>query len=352
MALINELKWMSLTTAINEMKSPNTFIKNLLFSDHQTQPLEDIQVDTIDKAREVAPLVRKNGEAIFVGGYTSSSYVISPPNIRIKRAFSPSELLFGRRPGTVVYNPTNQMSAARQHIARDMQVMADMITNAEEYLASLALVGTISYEVDEQEVFTLTQPRPDGHNVTLDVYWDDATPGDVVMHADIHAIKRLINDAVGLSVTDAILGTEAADAFLLLASKGNIEPLNAMGHVKMGQVDLTTQFRADGVIYLGNIAGVDFWEYGRTASVNGVSTSMIRAKYAEFFSRSSAAQRVLYYGAIADMDTFEGRNFQAERFSKSWKNPDPSAQMVLAASRPLPWIRRPGAHVSAKVVSG
>ena len=353
MATINELKMMTLTAAVNEMKSPNRFLSRLLFGNHVTVPTEDIEMSIINNGRNIAPFIRKNGEAIMVGGYTSTNQTVAAPNIRIKRPFTPSELLFGRRPGSVIHLPNAQyqLNQIQQHVARDLQIMSDLVTNAEEYLCAMVLQGTISYSVTDQEVFTITFPKPAAHNVTLTTCWDETGFTAAMFSANMLTVKRLISDAVGLGVTDCIMGTEASDALSGIVAAGTLKNLDTR-RVEVGSFDFTQQFRDDGVIYRGTLEGIRFWEYGRTASLNGTSTSMIRAKYCEFIAVTPAAEFTQYYGAIADMKALQGRLFQAERFAKSWEVEDPSAMMALLASRPLPVPRRPGAMVSVKVVSG
>lgn len=352
MSTINELKWASLTGVVNEMKSPNQFLLRLLFGNKQTVPTEDIEISVLTKNREIAPFVRKNGEALMVPGVGKSFQTVSAPNIRIKRPFTPSQLLYGRQPGTVIF-PTSQqqISAVQAHINRDLQAMSDMVTNTEEYMAAMALQGVLTYEVEDEEVFQITYPKPAGHTVTLATFWDDATPTDVEFNDNLHTAKKLVSDEVGLAVTDCILGSEAGSSFRSLVAGGHIKTLD-LRDVNGGTVTFVEQFREDGAIYLGSVDGIRFWEYPRTVSVNGVSTNLVRAKYAEFVCTTPAADNVEYFGAIPDMKAFNGNLFQAQRFSKSWEEEDPSAMMALLHSRPLPVPRRPGSTVSMKVVSG
>jgi hypothetical protein len=357
MATINELKWATLTATVNEMKSPNRFLTRLLFPNSRTLSTEDIEIGVISKGREIAPFVRKNGEGIMVAGHDESYRTVTAPNIRIKRPFTPSELLYGRRPGTVIFSPgaSYQMSAIRQHIARDMQVMADYITNAEEYL-SMALQGIITYELADQDVFQIDFSRAAGNVITLtsNDTWDTAVGSSTASPlADIHAVKRIMQDH-GVQPTDAICGTEAADALLMMVEQNYIKMLGADGaSVAAGDFTFVSQFDQDGVIFLGRIGGVRFWEYGRTAlHPDGATTvNMVRPKFVEFVSRSAASQRVMYYGAIPDMATFRGTLFQSRRFSKSWEVEDPSAMMSLIHTRPLPVLRRPDTTVSMQVVA-
>jgi len=351
MSSLTELKWKTLTRVVNEIKSPNQFLKKRYFSRHKPVNTEDIEIDLKTKGRQIAPFVRKNGEAIMVEGSSATRYSVSAPNIRIKRPFTPSELLFGRQPGTDIYIDSGaQANAVQSHIAEDLQLMGDYVTNAEEWLCAQAIQGVIAYEVADQEVFTITFPKPSGNNITLTTFWNDGTAGDVKVLEDIHTVKKVLADEVGLTPTDAICGESAATQLRLLAKGGYITLDNRT--LNMGNVDFTTQYNDDGVIYIGRIAGVDFWEYSRTAELNGSDTAMIRTKYVEFLSTSANSDRVLYYGAIPDMKALQGKRFVGERFSKSWEQEDPSAFMALLHSRPLPVPRRPGANVSMKVISG
>lgn len=355
MSTITQLKWAYLTGIVNNLRSPNMFLKKFLWANHQTLPTEDIELSLIQNTRKVAPFVRRNGEAIMVDGYTSTNQTVAAPNIRIKRPFTPSELLFGRLPGTPIFMQSQQevLSAVDMHIGRDLQIMADHITNAEEWLCAMSLQGTIGYSVTDQEVFTITFPRAGANNITLSVFWDDADKTLPRPFANVNTVKQVLTDANNPMPTDAICGREAANALRELVESGNVVMLGLNGaRVTAGTFDLTQQYNDDGVMYLGEMAGVRFWEYSRTADLNGSSTPMIRSKYVEFVSTSPVTERILYYGAIADMTALQGGKIQVERFSKSWEIQDPSSIQALTTSRPLPVARRPNCSVSMKVVSG
>lgn len=355
---IPALRWRTMTNVVNEIRSPNQFLNRLLYSRRTTVETDEIDIHTISRGREIAPFVRLGSEGIMVPGYSSTMNKVTAPNIRLKRPLTPSPLLFGRRPGTVIYPNGNDIRQAQAaHIARDLQGMSDMITNAEEWLVSQSLQGAISYELEDQEVITITFPRSPANNVTLTTFWDAATPTDVNWHSDVHLVKRTFSDASVPAPTDCIMGSEASDAFRRLVQAGRVVGFisgsaNA-GSVTVGQATFASQFTDDGAIFLGTLDGVRFWEYSRTAVLpDGTVTPMIRPKYAEWVSVSPLADREMYFGAISDMDAFQGGSYVRERFSKSWTVPDPSAIMNLTTSRPLPVPRRPDATMSMKVVSG
>lgn len=348
----NVNSWSFMTAVVENIKSPNQFVKRLCFSDHQAVETETIEIDTVTKGREIAPFIRKNGEGLMVGGVSEGFSTVEAPNIRLKKPFKPSSV-FERRAGSRIFSSGSSevMSARERSIMRDLTGIENMIVNAEEWMCCQALQGTIKYEVADGEVFQITYPKANANIITLSTFWNDGTPANVKLLANLHLVKQVLSDAEGVAPTDAICGTEAAAAFLALVEGGYVKVLDIAG-VQAGTVTFATQFSDDGVIYLGTVSGIRFWEYGRSASLNGVATPMIRAKYVEFISASAASDRVLYFGAIPDEDAFEGGNWVGERFSKSWKEKDPSCTMALVHARPLPVTRRPNATVSMKVVSG
>ncbi|MCZ2418669.1 MAG: major capsid protein [Burkholderiales bacterium] len=347
------LTWRSLTAAVNEIKSPNQFLRRLVFSHHETKPTETIEIGVYEKGRVIAPFVRKNGQAIAVGGHNEKFIEVGTPNIRIKRPFTPSELLFNRRPGNVIFASASDIQrAAQEHISRDLQIMADMVVNAEEWLSAMMIRGVTSYEVADQDNFTITVDKPSANTVTLtgDDLWDNADPSLPQPDEDFHLAKKLINDAVGLGVQDCVMGEEAATYFRRLMKSNHWA--NHAQKIDTGRTTFVEQFSSDGVIFIGTFCGIRCWEYSRTASLNGASVEMIRSKYVEFICTDPAAEHTLYYGAIPDMKAMEGNKFQGERFAKSWMEEDPSLLVALLASRPMPYMRRPGSVVSMKVVSG
>lgn len=344
---IELLHWSSLTPAVNEIKSPNDFLKRLVFGLHDPQPTELIEIGVFVGDREVAPFVERDGEAIPVSGYGEVFQTVSAPNIRIKRNIRPSELMKRRRPATTIFQTGDGiMSAAERYVAQQTQRLADLITNAEEYLCALAIRGQIAYVSADEANFTITIPKPAGNTIVLTDFWDTVAGNPSV---DVMTAKQVVSDEVGLGVTHAILGSEAMLAFM---GNANVRAELDNRRLDSGALTLRSQFQDTGAIFLGDYAGVEWWGYPRKVKVGGSDVDLIRPKYAEFLSVTPAAENTLYYGAICDLDAFDGDEMQTERFAKSWTQPDPSVRQILATSRPLPIPRRPGSMVSMKVVSG
>ena len=345
------LSWSTLTPTVNEMKDPNTFIKNRIFSRNITVPTRNIELSFLRRGRRIAPFVQRDGAAIMTSGRTEEFRIVVPPHIRVKRAMTPSELLNKRRPGSVIFPGGGGMRRAMQeYMASELQMLMDDITNSEEYLSALALRGKISYSVPDEVSFDVTFPRDAAHDVTLagaDL-WD--APTTATPSKDFLLAATLVNDAVSLNVTDAIMGQLAAENFLKI---DEVEKKLDVRRLLTGSIDLTQQIQESGALFLGEyVHGIRVWRYARKVDVNGVSTDLIRSKYVEFVAITPAAQFVTYYGAIEDMKAIgAGRVLQSRRFSKSWEEEDPSARMLLVESNPLPVMRRPDATVSMQVIA-
>ena len=346
-----------MTAMVNETKTPNRFLKELLFSNSDPRPTEVLEIGVLIGDRVVAPFVRRGGEAIEVTGFTEKIYNVTAPNIRIKRHLEASELLFVRRVGHVIHAEEGDvLDAAQEHIARSSLRLAQLADEAEEYLCAQAIRGAITYTVDGEETFSITFPRSSSHNITLVTFWDQAMSDP---EGDCRTAMQLVADDVGLAITDVVLGSEATSAFLKNAQVSGDGGLLDNRRIDVGSLDLQQRVQQSGAIFLGMFRGLRFWSYTRSTQVPasaGMKTlsafPLVRAKYAEFLTADPAAENVLYYGAIPDIKALQGRLFRGRRFSKSWEQEDPSVMWQLLHSRPLPCLRRPDSTVSMKVVSG
>lgn len=337
------LSWATQTAAINKIKSPNSFVRDFLFSRTRNFETETVELSDLTGDRDIAEFVRRDAEAIMVSGYGENFSEIKFPTIRIKRSQTASEVMFTRRPGTVVFpSAQEQLSAIEQHLARDLQRLADMLVNSEEMLCAQALSDSISYSVVDAAHFSVSYGRAGAHNASAATVWSDSAADPRV---DFLAIKRLMNDnpdGRAYPLTDAIAAPDAADEFLALAAiKNDLDNRR----IDSGQMALQEQFNEAGAIFYGQYWGVRFWEYGR--SLNGAA--LIPAGKVQMVSRSPASEMWRYYGAIPDMDALEQRLFVGERYSKSRTTWDPPSREILVHSRPLPVLRLPHATATLTV---
>lgn len=346
------LSWSTLTASINEMKSPQDFIKNRVFRRDVMVPTRDIELSVLRRGRRIAPFVKRNGAALMTVGGTEEFKTVRPAHIRIKRPITSGELVEKRRAGSSIFPGEGGVRAAiREFMAREQGFLLDDVTNSEEYLCAQAIRGSIAYSNLDEESFEVNFGRSASHSITLSGadLWTDAasTPQD-----EFELASELINDDVSLVPDICLLGKEAAAAFLKNAEvKDLLRGFN--NNLVLGSIDLTQQFQESGAKFLGTfVSGIQVWTYGRKVTLpDGSSFDLVRPKFAEFISTSPSAQHTVYYGAIEDVNLFEGQLLMAKRFSKSWVEQDPAARQLLVESNPLPTMRRPDSTVSIQVVA-
>lgn len=346
----------SLTAAVNEVRSPLSFLKNTFYPTDQTVPTVDVELSVIRDGRSMAPFVKRDGAGIMVSGDSEDFKIVKPAHIRIKRPMSPSDLLDKRRAGFGIHMTASDLNAQmRAYLSREMSGMLRKIQNSEEWLCAQAIRGVINYAAEDGVSFSVDFGRSADMVVTL-AGADLWTASTSHPKTDFLAASELINDNSEGVATDVILGTEARDAFLDNAEVRSLLDVNP-AFIKNGQLDLTQTIRDDGALMLGVYAhSVRVWSYARQVTLpdelGGATEALVRPKFAEFLWRSPEAERVVYYGGIRDMKAIgAGRVLEAKRFSKSWQVEDPSAQMLLIESNPLPCNRRPDTHVSMQVVA-
>lgn len=353
MSTITEFTWTYLTGTINEIKTPNNFIRSMLFKQHETQETEDIEVGYWVGARQMAPFVSPGAGAKIVSGVSQKARKITAPNIRIKRPFTAPELMFKRLFGTPIHVTGGEVrNGVEIRVAKDLAYMKGMIDDTIEWMCCQALTGVVTYNIagaDESpgDAFTIDFQRPAGHTIVNSgtSLWTNAASDP---YADLLTARELISNAIGGDVTDVVMGKAAAAAF---RNHATIAALLDNRRKQTGILDLTGGFNADGAFFMGNIFGVNWWQYGRTVNDPwGASVNLIPTNAAFMISNSSQAENSLQFGAIVDLTALEEGSFVGEYFSKSWMENDPSGRQVLATSRPFPLMKRPESIVQYTVV--
>lgn len=340
------LHYASLTSIVTEIKPPQRFLQSLLFPVHESKPTDKIEIGVEFDGREMAPFVTKNGEAVQVSGTDEKFLTFEAPNIRIKRPMTASDLLERRHVGTPIFQQSQAgiLRAARRHVRNQMEKQEILVVNRIEWLCAMAIRGQISYTNPDLANFTITFQKPAGHTIILagTALWTDPASNP---RSQFRQAKKLVADEHGLSVTHCIMGEEAATAFL--SNPTVLAQLDNRRFDMDSELSANGGFSPEGAQFLGTFNGVRCWEYSRQLE----GQDLIRPKFAEFVVAGRNNGNVLYFGAITDMDAFEGQALVGERFAKSWIKKDPSVRMSLLTSRPLPVTRRPGSTVSMQVVA-
>jgi hypothetical protein len=353
------LQWQTMTRTVDNIEKNRDALQRLFFRPSSVEVLdtETVELSTLEGDAEIAPFVRKGAASILVSGDRETFATLETPNIRISRTLEPQDLMFNRPAGSGVHvSASEKLSHTARKVAKALARLDDRIVNTIEYMVAQLMRGSISYQVEDQENFTITLPRSASNDTTLTNtnWWNDdqTVPGNVARIHETFDLAKLNISRLGLPVSGVILGEEAYlyGTRVLLERKDPLLDTNiaAIG----GSLDFTRQLSEAGLIPVGRYAGIPMWRYPRSVSVNGVDFPLIRPKYAEFFSNAPAAEHTLYYGAMIDMEALQARRHIGRRYAKSWTTKDPGNLKMLVTSRPLPWFRRPDSTMSIKVVSG
>lgn len=363
---INDLSLdlITMTELVNNLKLPAGFLRDTFYSRETLLPTESVEIGRYKRGRQTAPFVVPGATALIVGKRDRFIERFTTPNIRIKCSINPGDFAFEREPGETNFGASGSRlnSMLSRRVSESLQDLEYDVLNTEEWMCSQAIQGSLSYSVIGQDSFTMDYGRNQAdfdYALTGANVWSDPA---AFPEGDISDARKLASDCEGVGITDMILGSEAAAAFLKNESvQRRLDGLN----FETGSLDVTSGWAREGSVRpLGRFGGLNVWEYCRSVNVNGTPVEMIRPKYAEFLSRGRDADRLMYYGAIADdLDAIRSSGNTmgsmvlgpggaiSKRFSKSWQTQDPTSLWVMLQSRPMPMNRRPDSNVSIQVVA-
>jgi len=345
------LEWASMTAVINRIDAPQNFLRNLLYpaSTEDTLATHTVELGTLTGKRKMAPFVKRNGRSIMVSANEEKLATVETPNIRISRPMEAATVMYTRQAGTVIFADQSTIEGAfEREVAKDQAVMADRIANAEEWLVAQTLKGKITYSGKEAS-WELDIPKQQAA-ITAAATWDVATAAEI--EADIDNAKFVMNEYEGLAPDTMILGETAAKKLLSnnnTATGDGLRQSLDRRNWDVGAITRRSQYQAWGGIFLGTLGGLDLWTYTRKIwlpdELGGTEESLIDTHSVHICHTNTTADRVLYFGSIADMQAIRDGVFVGRRFSKSWDEQDPSTLMQLAASNPLPFPKRPDATI-------
>jgi hypothetical protein len=338
---------------VDQMKRPSTFLRDTFFQRSTQFDTASVDVDIVKGKRRLAPLVNPlaEGRVVERTGFTTNT--LKPGYVKPKFVTTAGDLL-KRSPGEVLYagGRTPEMRAQEQ-LAKDLGELYDMVTRREEWMAAQALttgevVMTIKGETADQTV-TVDFQMDSNHKVTLTGtdLWSDAGSDPL---GDLATWARKCRQDSGLSPTDVLMGSDAAEAFIK-----NTAVDKELNNRRIDTGMIVPENLPNGVAYLGRIdrpgVSVDLWTYDEwfVDEETGLEGAAIPANKVIMGSRR--AQNSKLWGAIQDMDAFESGLVAANRFPKSWTTKDPSVRWLMMQSAPLMALNQPDAFVIATVLA-
>jgi len=296
--VIGALNAATMSEVVEFRGKKHKFLKDLLFpsSTERVIGTSTVQVDNKTYNPSMAPFVRSTDTAVMIPRQSGGSYSIECPNISLKAPLQASDELLQRRAGQgQIFVGENENAnfirdAVEQDIMDDTMILLDQIEEREEWMVAQGLIGVMNYEVENREAFELTLAKPVSNTVIPAIFWDAANPKP---HQDLQGIKTLQNVNNGPNITDGICSLSASQAISKMIEAEELK-MDETRRVDVGGEfkAFANQYDEQGVIYLGRINGIDFWEYAQSVTEeDGTTIKLIREKYIEFVSRTAKARK-------------------------------------------------------------
>lgn len=318
--------------ALDAMDRPVAFMRDKYFSRIVESDAEEIAIDKMLRRRNMAPFVSPDVPAKDRKKRGRSVETFSPASVKPLNTVRPSDLLkraHGEKIGERL-TPGERKPALINQILLDQD---DEITRREEWMAAQILQkGEVKIEGEDYPTVIMDFNRPAAHTkaLTSSARWGES---GVSIKDNITAWATLVQKSSGGVVADIVLGAEAAQLF---QSDDEIKEL--LNNRK--QVD-TDGFRLMPVAagsndhpaaYLGSIGQYDFVTYTQFFTDDAGNEIEVWPSYGcGVISRGGLAGNMAY-GAILDLDSL----VPTSRFPTNFNEKNPSREVVMTQSRPLP----------------
>lgn len=286
-------------------------------------PYPSVTWDVIKGSRMVAKPNVPNSEAHIVPRLGVSQESASFIYFREKKVFEPTTLHWLRAPGSLTSTQN-----AEQAVLREVKDLNLRIDNALEYYCWRALTGTLVIDSPDVQA-TVDFKVPASHKPTVGTSWATATPVQIVN--DVKAWKRLIARDSRVPATDAWLSEATMDRiFNAFAANGTV-PANLLSD------RMKDSFYSSGT--LPGFLGLNWHTIESFYDAdNGTATQFVPDDALFLTNLNSGRAMEIYEGPTADDEAPDGHT---GKFTKTWKEKDPSARQFLIEYHTMPVLSRP-----------
>lgn len=284
-------------------------------------PFPVMNWDIIKGSRMIAKPNVPNSEAHIVPRLGISQQSASFVYLREKKVFEPTTLHWLRAPGT-----TDNTRRAEEAVLREVNDLNLRFDNFVEWLCWRMLTGTLVLDYDDVQA-SVDYQIPASHKPTVSVSWaGTATFAQIV--ANVKAWKRLIARDARVPATDAWLTEATMDYIFAAAAAAGSNVLSDR---------MKDQYYTTGT--LPNFVGLNWTTVESFYDTDaGVPTLFIPDDALVIGNLKDGRPAEIVNGPTADDEAPEG---WTGKFSKTWKEKDPSARQFLLELNTLPILRRP-----------
>jgi hypothetical protein len=282
-------------------------------------PYPSAEWDVVKGSRNIAGPNVPNSEATIVPRLGISRQAASFIYLREKKVFEPTTLHWLRQPGTV-----SNIEKAESAVLREVKDLNQRFDNYVEYACWQILTGSLTIDTPEVQA-TIDSQIPVSHKASAAVSWASATAQQI--KSDVSAWKALINRDARVPAKDAYLTEATVDRIF-----------NAFAATPTLLSDsMKDRYYTTGQLpgFLGlNWHVVD--SYFENSA--GVTTSFVPNDAVFITNLTDNNPLEIVEGPSADDEAPEGHT---GKFSKTWKEKDPSARQFLLEYHFLPTLTRP-----------
>lgn len=296
-------------------------------------PYPSVTWDVIKGSRMIAKPNVPNSEAHIVPRLGVSQESAAFIYLREKKVFEPTTLHWLRAPGSL--NNTKNAEAA---VLREVKDLNQRIDNFVEWSCWQAMTGTLVLDYNDVQA-TVDYKIPASHKPTVTTSWATATPVQII--SDIKAWKRLIARDARVPATDAYLTDPTMDRiFNAFAANGSV-PANLLSD------RMKDEFYKSGT--LPGFLGLNWHTIESFYDSDAGAATQFVADDALFITNLKEGRAMeIMEGPTADDEAPDGHT---GKFTKTWKEKDPSARQFLIEYSELPVISRPEQIVSISDVA-
>lgn len=285
-------------------------------------PYPTVTWDVIKGSRMVAKPNVPNSEAHIVPRLGISQESASFVYLREKKVFEPTTIYWIRTPGDLAARN------AERAVLREVTDLNQRFDNFAEYICWRALTGTLTLDYEDVQA-TVDYKVPASHKPSAGTTWASATPAQ--MRADIVAWKRLISRDARVAAKDA-WATEATLERIMTSFATSAE-----GGSQFLSDRMKDEFFRTGL--LPGFMGLDWHVTEQVYETDGGVTTLFVPDDALYITNLDEGRAMeIMEGPTADD---EAPDYYTGKFSKTWKEKDPSARQFLLEWHFLPVITRP-----------
>ncbi|MBC7280031.1 major capsid protein [Hoeflea sp.] len=322
----------------------NPWIRDTFFPSVVTFETEEVLFDKLGRRKKIAPFVSPNIPGKEREQRSRSVRAYKPPYVKPKSGLNPSDAI-ARRAGEGYGGTMAVMDRYDQMVLQTLADHENEITGREELMCVDALktgqvvaVGdgindTISYGRDAELTDALTSTAR----------WGES---GVKPLASIRTWGRLIAAKSGAVARKVVLGYGAAELFLADSDVREILDNRRSGEAnQMAMAGSATGGVEDVARLIGQIDGVEYWEYLQTYETDAGVSTHYWPEHGVGLVSPSVMNGHMTYGAILDIKSLRAE----QRFAKQYEEDDPSREVILTQSAPLPVPVEPNASFFATV---